>query len=61
MDVEGHEHSIIFWTSLIRKEPTEFTYADFTDYFIHPLINLLQNSVPPRLSDEIKKVLQLSE
>ena len=61
MDVEGNPLSVIFWTSLIRKESTEFTYVDFIDCFVHPLINMLTNSVQPRISDEIKKVLQLSE
>ena len=61
MDVEGDAQSIIFWTSLIRKESTEFTYTDFKDCFIHPLVNLVKNSVQPRISDEVKQVLQLLE
>ena len=34
---------------------------DFVDCFVHPLLNMLTNSVQPRISDEIKKVLQPSE
>ena len=56
-DVEGNPLSIIFWTYLFRKESNEFTYVDFTNDFIHPLINMLTNSVQPRISDEIKKFL----
>ena len=60
LDIEVNPMSIIFWTSIIIKESIEFTYADFTDCFIHPLINMFTNSVQPRISDEIKKFLQLS-
>ena len=45
LDVEGNPLSFIFWTSLIRKESTEFNYVDFTHSFIHPLINMLTNKV----------------
>ena len=60
-DIEENPLSVIFWTSLIRKESTKFNRAEFTDHFVHPLINMLTNTVQPRISDEIKKILQLSE
>ena len=60
MDVVGNAQCIILWTSLTRNESKEFTYADFTYCFIHPLVNLLKNSVQPRINDEIKRVLQFS-
>ena len=52
LDVEGNPLSVIFWTSLIRKESIEITYVDFIDCFVHPLINMLTNSVQPRISNE---------
>ena len=61
MDIEENPLSVIFWTSLTRKESSEFTFADFADNFIHPLINMLTNTEHPRISDEMKKILQLSE
>ena len=61
LDVEGNPQSVIFWTSFIRTDSNEFTYTNFTDSFIHPIVNLLNNNVQPRISNEIKKVLQLSE
>ena len=61
LDIEGNPLSVIFWTSLIRKESTEFTYAEFSDSFIHPLIKILTNTEKPRISDQIKKILQLSK
>ena len=59
--MEGNPQSVIFWASLIRKQSNELTYSKFTDYFIHPLVNLLNNSVHLRISNEIKKVLKLSK
>ena len=61
LDIEGNPLSVIFWTSLIKKESTEFTYAEFSDLFIHPLIKMLTNIEEPRINDEMKKILQLSE
>ena len=46
---------------MIRKESTEFTYAEFTNNFVHLLVNMLTNTEQPRISDEMKKILQLSE
>ena len=57
LDVEWNPLSVIFWTSLIIKESIEFSYLDFTDAFVHPLINMLTNKVQPIISDEIKKIL----
>ena len=61
LDVEGNPQSVIFWTFLIRKASNEFTYTDFTDSFIHPMVNFLNNSRQPKISKDTKKVLQLSE
>ena len=57
LDVEGNPQSVIFWTSLIRKDTTEFTYIDFIDSFIHPIVNMLNSSSQPRISDDNKNVL----
>ena len=61
LDVEGNPQSVIFWTSLIRKDSNEFTYIDFTNSFIHPMVNFLNSSKQPRISEEINNVLQLSK
>ena len=41
MDLDGKPLSIIFYTSLLRKESSEFTYTDFSDLFLHLAINIL--------------------
>ena len=61
LDVEGNPQSVIFWTSLLRKDSTQFTYTDFIESFIHAMVNMLNNNIQPIISEEIKRVLQLSE
>ena len=36
MDLEGKPLFIIFYTSLLRKEGSDFSYTDFSDLFLHP-------------------------
>ena len=61
MDVEGKPLSIIFWTSLLKKEGIEFTYTDFSDFFLHPTMNILYKSEQSRVNEEMKRILQLSK
>lgn len=41
------------------KEKEEFTYKQFIELFIHLAISLMNNTLVPRISEEIVKVLQL--
>ena len=61
VDTEDNPQFVVFWTSLIKKDSTEFSYKDFIDSFVHPVANMLRSSTQPRVSEEIEKVLQLSE
>ena len=61
MDLEGKPLSIIFWTSLLRKEGSNFTYTDFSNLFPHPTMNILNKAEQPRISEEMKIILQISE
>ena len=60
MNVEGQPLSIVFWTSLLRKEWNEYSHTNFTDFFVRPTMSLLQKSEQPRVSEEMKIILQLS-
>ena len=42
------------------KERKEYTYKQFTEMFVHPAIGLMNNIIEPRISEEIKRVLQQS-
>lgn len=59
LDEEGNQQLVIFWTSMGMKEKEEFIYKQFIELFVHPTINLMSNTLVPRISDEIVKVLQL--
>ena len=61
MDIEGKPLSIIFWTSLLRKECNDFTYSEFSELFLHPVMAILNKSEQPRISEEMKIILELSE
>ena len=61
LNVEGQPLSVIFWTSLLRKDGNKFNYKDFTYLFVRPTMNLLYNTEQPRTSDEMKRILQMSE
>ena len=51
----------MFWPSILRKESREYSYTDFNDLFIVPAMNLLNKQETPRINEEIKRILQLSE
>ena len=61
MGVEGKPLSVIFWTSLLRKNNSEYSYKDFNDLFIKPAMSFLKKAEPPRINEEIKRISHLSE
>lgn len=61
LDTKGHPGSVIFWTPLIQKHSIVFSYKELIDSFVHLVVNMLSSSSQPKISDEIKRVLQLSK
>ena len=62
LDSKGERRSVIFWTSVFHNVcESPYTYCEFIDWFIHPASTLLIGAPPPRLSGDIKKILQLSK
>jgi len=62
LDAKGERRSVIFWTSIFHRiADTPYTYYEFIDLFIHPTSTLLIGAPPPRLSGDIRKILQLSK
>ena len=61
LDTKGQPRSVIFWTPLFHKFQSPYTYSDFIDSFVHPVMTMLSGSPPPTVSPEIKRVLQLSK
>ena len=62
LDTKGNPMSVIFWTSIFHKYfDNPYSYNEFIDQFVHPVITLLTGIPPPRISDDIKRILQLSK
>jgi hypothetical protein len=51
LDQEVNPQSVTSWTSLVRKNSTEFSFNDFVDHFYHPMVFMLNNSIEPRINE----------
>lgn len=61
LDTKGKERSVVYWTPLVQKFSTTFPNKDFIDSFVYPVMNMLTGNTQPRVSQEIKRVLQLAK
>lgn len=57
LDTRGQPRSVIFWTPLFHKYSSPYTYIEFIDLFVHLDMTMLIGSPPPRISQDIKRVL----
>jgi hypothetical protein len=53
LNQEGNPQSMTSWTSLVRKNSTEFSFMDFIDQFYHPVVCMMNSSTEPRINEEI--------
>jgi len=60
MDTKGQPRSVIFWTPLTHQYSSPYSYNEFIDSFVHPVMTILSGTPPPRISFEIKRVLLLN-
>jgi len=62
LDSKGNQRSVMFWSSIFHKTyDYPYTYCEFIDLFVHPTSTLLIGAPPPRISCDMKKILQLSK
>lgn len=61
LDTRGNPRPVIFWTPFIHKYESPYPYTDFIDPFFHPIVTMLLGSPPPRISSDIRRILQLSK
>jgi len=62
LDAKGNPRSIIFWSAITHNSSdSPYSYNEFVDLFVHPATTLLTGVSPPRINNEIKKILQLSK
>ena len=60
LDTKGQPRSVIFWTPLIHQYSSPYSYNEFIDSFVHPVMTMLSGTPPPRMSPEIRRVLHLN-
>ena len=61
LETKGKDGSVVYWTLLFQKFFTTFTYKDFIVSCVYPIMNLLTSNTQPRISQDIKRVLQLEK
>ena len=62
LDARGERRSVIFWSSVFHHVSySPYTYCEFIDLFVYPATYLLSTDPPPKLTDEMQKILQLSK
>jgi len=58
LDAQGNPRSVVYWSSIFHYRSTNpYTYCEFIDLFIYPAVSLLLSSPPPRLTDEMQRIL----
>jgi len=61
LDSQGERRSVIFWSSVFHQvQDSPYSYCEFVDQFVYPVICLLKRTPPARLSRDMQKILQLS-
>lgn len=61
MNEEGEPQYVIFYKTLVMKEQNDFNYKTFVEMFVHPTMNLLSGTSKPRISEETRKIMQLTD
>ena len=62
LNAQGNPRSVVFWTSVFHYiSESPYTYCEFIDLFIHPAMTLLYGVPPPRLTDDMQRILHLSK
>jgi hypothetical protein len=61
LDQDDHPQVVTSWTSLPRKNSSEFSFKQFIDQFYHPVVSMLSGRKEPRINEEIQRLLHLSD
>jgi hypothetical protein len=61
MDQDGKPQPVTSWTSLLRRNSTEFNFKQFIEQFYHPVVSMLSGRQEPRINEEIQRILHLSD
>jgi hypothetical protein len=61
MDKDDKPQAVTSWTSLLRRNSTEFSFKQFIEQFYHPVVSMLSGRPEPRINEEIQRILHLSD
>ena len=61
MDTDEKPQPVTAWTSLLKHNSAEHDFAALIDQFYHPVVSMLTGMPEPRVNDEVRRVLHLSE
>ena len=59
MDKDRKPQAVTLWTSLLRRNSTEFSFKQFIELFYHPVVSMLSGRPKSRINEEIQRVLHL--
>jgi hypothetical protein len=59
MEKEGKPQAITLWTSLLRRNSTEFTFKQFIEFFYYLVVGMLSGRPKTRINEEIQRVMHL--
>jgi hypothetical protein len=61
MDADGKPQPVTAWTSLLKHNSVEYNYKAFIDQFYHHVVSMLSGMPEPRINDEVRRILHLSD
>lgn len=62
LNAQGSPRSVVFWTPVFHcTSVSPYTYCEFIDLFVHPALTVLQGAPPPRLTDDMRRILHLNK
>ena len=62
LNAQGSPRSVVFWTSVFHcTSVSPYTYNEFIDLFIYPAMTVLHGTPPPRLTDDMRRILHLNK
>jgi hypothetical protein len=59
MDKNEKLHMVTSWTSLLKRNSTEFSFKQFIEQFYHPVVSMLSGRLEPQINEEIHRILHL--
>jgi hypothetical protein len=59
MDKDGKSQAVTSWTSLLRRNSTEFSFKQLIEWFYHPVVSMLNGRPEPRIN-EVRRYIPMA-